>query len=220
MKTQTKNNLRRLRDLLGQTQTEFAQTIGVSKDAVASCDCGRNAVSAGMARRVALATGVDERALLTPGAALVTLDRPRRPYTREEYERYRKEFWGGSTTGNIQRQLRRCEDALGLLFTAAVQQGRLPGVLGAFIQWCHATRADFDLGKAVDAQLNERKRRVELNHSYKQWRQMAKEQPKLARQFGFKDDPRKADSDVIQLGMETVPVWMPGHSMRGEGGKG
>jgi hypothetical protein len=75
----------------------------------------------------------------------------------------------------------------------------------------------FELGKAVDALLGERKRRVELNHSYKQWRLMAKEQPKLARQFGFKDDPKKADNDVIKLGMETVPVWLPGQEMRGEG---
>jgi transcriptional regulator with XRE-family HTH domain len=204
-----------LRKMLGQNQTEFARTIGVSKDAVASWDCGRNALSKGMARRVGLATGVWEQTLLKDGVELLTLTLPRRPYSREEFTRYRKEFWGGGTEGNIRRQLRRCEDALELLLTAAVEAEQLPSVLGSFIQWCQETRRDFDLGKKVDAQLETRKRTVTLNHSYKQWREMAQTQPKVARQFGFKDDSKKAEDEVVELSMEVVPMWMPGQNMRG-----
>ena len=31
----------------------------------------------------------------------------------------------------------------------------------------------------------------------------------------FKDDPKKSDKEHLQLEAETIPVWMPGHSMRG-----
>ena len=33
--------------------------------------------------------------------------------------------------------------------------------------------------------------------------------------MGFKDDPTKSDKENLRLEAETVPVWMPGRSMRG-----
>ena len=33
--------------------------------------------------------------------------------------------------------------------------------------------------------------------------------------MGFKDDPERGDNEMLRLNMETVPVWMPGQSMRG-----
>ena len=59
MKTMANENIRELRRILGQTQDAFAATIGASKDTVASWETGRNRVSEWMARRIALATGVD-----------------------------------------------------------------------------------------------------------------------------------------------------------------
>jgi hypothetical protein len=44
---------------------------------------------------------------------------------------------------------------------------------------------------------------------------MQKEDPEACRLMGFKDDPRKRDSENLRLEAETVPVWMPGRSMRG-----
>ncbi len=73
MQTTTSKKIRALREILDQTQGEFAATIGASKDAVASWETGRNDLSAGLARRISLATGVDERSLLRANLPLLTL---------------------------------------------------------------------------------------------------------------------------------------------------
>jgi len=80
MKTTTSMVTRGLRQILDQTQTEFAATIGVSKDAVASWENGRNDLSASFARRIALATGVDDQTLVQAEPPLLTLSLPRLPY--------------------------------------------------------------------------------------------------------------------------------------------
>ena len=210
-----------MRRTLGQTQDVFAATIGVSKDTVASWETGRNRISAALARRIALATGVDERALLKGNRPLLTRNPARRPFTREEFERHQKLFWGETAEESVRRPLARCTDALGLLLRAAAQAGeggvpaRIAGVLDSFIQWCEQTREDFRLGKEIDAQLKQRKQTLKLNKSYAEWREMAKCDPEMARKMGFKDDPKRNGNEMLQLSMETVPLWMPGHGMRG-----
>jgi len=233
MTAKTNNPIRALRRILGETQGKFAATIGVSKDAVASWETGRNPVSASMARRMAVVTGVDERALMNPELPLLTMspNPQRRPYTLEEFKRHRKMFWGETAEESVRRQLRPCVDTLELLFRAAANYGqeakgtegaestRLPGVLGAFIQWCQQTREDFGLGPAIEAELAKRKGTLELTHSYGWWREMAKVDPAMARMMGFKDNPKRRDEENLSLKMETVPEWMPGTSMRGATGR-
>ncbi len=215
--------IRALRGILGETQGDFAATIGISKDAVASWETGRNPVSASMARRIALVTGVDERALMNHELPLLTMNPnpQRQPFTKEQYQKHRKLFWGLTAEESVKRQLRPCVDTLELLFTAAAKYGqgaentRLPGVIGSFIHWCQQTRKDFELGDGIDAQLEQRKGPLELTHSFGQWRQMAKEQPHTARLFNFKDDPKRGDQEMLTLSMESVPLWNPGYGMRG-----
>ena len=219
MKTTTNKTIRELRRILGQTQGEFAALIGASKDTVASWDTGRNPVSASMARRIALVTGVDERSLLKPGGELmVRLTCPRRRYTVEEFGRYRKQFWGSTGEESVRRQWRPCADTLELVFLAAVKGemtgGRLPGVVDSFIQWCRQAREEFQLGPAIEAELATRQGTLELTHSYRQWREIAKDDPEMARKMGFKDNPKRGDEESLSLKLETVPEWMPGTSMR------
>jgi len=219
MKTKLNQNLRALRAVLGQTQAEFAATIGVSRDAVASWDCGRNPLSPGLARRIALATGVDERALLREGLPLQTLALPRRPYTRAEFEAHQKHFWGGHTEASARRHAQRCQEALELLFVAAARQeqpGRVSGVLASFIEWCQETRTHFGLEQAIDAQLEQRPKALVLTKTYGQWRELAKTGPSMARTMGFKDDPKRADRETLTLSADLVPVWQPGQAMGGK----
>lgn len=222
MKTTTIKKIRALRQVLDQTQTEFAATIGASKDAVASWETGRNELSASLARRIALATGVDERWLLRANLPMLTLDLPRRPFTRAEFEAHQQTFWGGNAETNARQHARRCADTLELLFLAAARSGegsQLGGVLGSFIEWSREAREQFGLGKAIDAQLAQRTRTFALTKSYAQWREMAKLDPDAARLMGFKDDPRKGNEESLTLSVETVPVWTPGQEMRGGRGK-
>ena len=216
----TSQKIGALRKILGQTQSEFAATVGVSKDAVASWGCGRNELSATMARRIALATGVDDRSLQRAELPLLTLSLPQRPFTREDFAAHQKSFWGGTTEANVRRHAQRCAEALELLFMAAAQRegaARLNGVMASFTQWCNEAREQFGLEKAIDAQLDERPRPFAMTKSYGQWRELAKSDPKLAKKMGFKDEPKKEGGETLTLSADLVPVWTPGWEMRGKG---
>jgi transcriptional regulator with XRE-family HTH domain len=222
----TKTKIRELRRILGLTQGKFATLIGASKDTIASWDTGRNPLSPSLARRIALVTGVDERSLLRPeGELRVKHGFPPKRYTLEEFQLYRKRFWGHSAEENVRRQWRPCADTLEVVFLAAAtgndeaEPTRLSGVVDSFIQWCRQTREEFGLGPAIEAELAKRKGTLELTHSYGQWREMAKEDPTMARMMGFKDNPKRRDEESLTLKMENVPEWMPGTSMRGAMGK-
>jgi transcriptional regulator with XRE-family HTH domain len=225
MSTQTNKTIRELRRILGLTQGQFATLIGASKDTIASWETGRNPLSPPLARRIALVTGVDEHSLLGPGGELMAKHGvPAKRYTVEEYKQYRKRFWGQSAEESVRRQWRPCADTLELLFLAAAGNAesgpaRLPGVVDSFIQWCQQAREDFGLGPAIEAELAKRKGTLELTHSYRQWREMAKEDPAMARRMGFKDNPKRKDEESLSLKMETVPEWMPGTSMKGAQGR-
>ena len=222
MKTKANEAIRELRRVIGQTQGEFASMIGASKDTVVSWENGRNKLSAQFARRIRFATGVDEGPLLR-GRGPLTCYIPFRghpPFTPDTFDRHRTTYWGRSDEGAARYHLANCADALGLLLVAASrpQRGRsyrLPGVLDSFIQWCERTREDFQLGRQIDELLAQRKSKLALNHTYRQWRRRQKEDPAMCRVMGFKDDARKSDSEYLRLETDTLPVWRPGYPMRG-----
>ena len=95
---------------------------------------------------------------------------------------------------------------------------RLPGVLDSFRAWCESTREDFQLDPEIQEQLEQRMQKFSMNKSYREWREMQKEDPDVCRAMGFKDDPRKRDNEYLELSMDTVPLWRPGLSMRGPAG--
>jgi len=222
MNTKTIQALRELRDILDLTQTEFAAAVGSSKDAVASWETGRNNLSRSFARRIALATGVEQKDLV-PGRSPLTTRGPggqRVPFTKETFQKHRASYWGSSDEAAARRHLRHCTDALELLFLAASRMSpakgpsQLPAVVDSFVHWCEQTRKDFNLGKAIDEQLATRKGVDIIRQSYKEWRRKQQEEPALCRAMGFKDDPKKDDREHLELSLETVPVWRPGYSMR------
>jgi DNA-binding XRE family transcriptional regulator len=222
MKTKANGAIREVRKIIGQTQGEFAAMIGASKDAVVSWENGRNKLSPQFARRIRFATGVDEKPLMR-GRGPLTCYVPfhgHPPFTRTTFDRHRATYWGRSDEAAARQHLANCADALALLLVAASrpQRGtsyRLPGVLDSFIQWCERTREDFQLERQVDELLARRKAKLALNHTYRQWREMQKEDPVASRAMGFKDDPRKGDSENLRLEIETFPLWKPGYPMRG-----
>ena len=222
MKTKLNQALRELRRLIGQSQTEFAAMIGASKDAVASWEIGRSRLSPPFARRIAQATGVEDGPLLRGRGPLTTYIpfEGQRPFTAETFARHRKTYWGRSDETAARQHLEYGADALGLLFLAAAQPGggktpcRLPAVVDSFIQWCEQTREDFHLEGEIDALLAQRKGKVVVNHTYRQWRAMQKDDPAACRLLGFKDDPAKPDDENLRLEAETIPIWWPGRPMR------
>jgi transcriptional regulator with XRE-family HTH domain len=96
MKTKPNQAIREVRKIIGRTQGEFAAMIGASKDAVASWEPSRNKLSPQFARRIALATGVEEAGLLRGRGPLTSYipfaGHP--PFTAETFERHRGGYWG------------------------------------------------------------------------------------------------------------------------------
>ena len=219
MKTRANESVRELRRILSQTQGEFAAMIGASKDTVASWETGRNKLSAGMARRMAFATGADPESLLK-GRGVPTVTLPvsgARGYTAEDFARYRGTPRGRSDEAGARRHWKHCADTLELIFLAAgsgAKRHRLPGVLHSFIEWSDGVREVFALEREIDAQLERRKRRAGVTLSWAEWRRLAREEPERLRAMGFKDDPRQSGADTLRLEVEVRPGWAPGRSMQ------
>ena len=66
----------------------------------------------------------------------------------------------------------------------------------------------------IDALLAQPKGKVVVNHTYRQWRAMPREDPAACRVLGFKDDPEKPDDENLLLAAETSPIWWPRRPMR------
>ena len=221
MSKQTSEAIRALRKIIGQTQAEFAVMIGVSKDAVVSWELGRNQVSATMARRIALVTGVDGR-MLRLGVSVPFCNEASgeaREYRAEDFERHQQTEWGRGDEASARRHLEHCHETMELLLLATVPpeareiRQRLPGLMDSFMQWCERAREDFQLGPQIDEQLERRRFKAGMTQEYRDWRAMARGNPEGLQAAGFEDDPSK-EKEALRLEIELVPGWSPGRSMR------
>lgn len=222
MSTKTGEAMRQLRKIIHLTQGEFAALVGASKDAVASWEVGRNPLSPPFARRISMATGVDEEDLLRGRLPLRTsvFSPGRQPVTAETFAQHRQSYWGATDGVAARRHLKNGADALGLLLSAAAgtpdgKSSCLPAVVDSFVQWCQQTRQDFQLEPAINRLLDERKSAVTVSQSYEAWRRQQREDPAACRMMGFKDNPKKGDHENLSLTAETVPAWRPGYPMGG-----
>jgi hypothetical protein len=82
---------------------------------------------------------------------------------------------------------------------------QLPGVLDAFMQWCEQTREDFQLGRQIEAQLDQRRYPIGVTFRYREWRQLAQEDAVKVAALGFQDDPTKAGHNALRLEGEGRP---------------
>ena len=223
MKSKRNQAIRTLRKTLGQTATEFGAMVGASHFTVTSWELGRKKLSARFARQIATATGANAEQLRRGRVPLTTyaLGKGHHPLTVETVEAHRKSYWGRSNDAAARKHWHHCADALRLLFVAAgradgeTDRHQLPAVLDSFVQWCEQTREDFQLERRLDEQLKERKEKFSMNKSYREWREMQKEDPTVCQGMGFTDNPKKKDDDYLELSMDTIPHWQPGLPMRG-----
>ena len=220
MNKQPNEAIRALRKIIGLTQAEFAVMIGVSKDAVVSWETGRNQLSATLARRMALVTGVDGNSLRLGLSVPFSQDQDAHVYTAEDFARHQQTEWGRSDEASARRQLEQCQDTLELLWLAAVRPGgdgirqRLPGLMDSFRQWCESAREDFELGPQIEEQLEQRPFKAGITQAYRDWRAMERGDPAALQAAGFNDDPSKGEREELRLELNLVPGWAPGRSMK------
>ena len=211
--------VRALRKMIGLTQAEFADMLGVSKDAVVSWEIGRNELSATWARRIALVTGVDGRTLRLGVSVPFSQAEDAHVYTKEDFERHQRTEWSVTEEAQAER-LARCQDTLELLFGAAGRSDgdpprqRLPGLMDSFMQWCERAREDFKRGSAIDEELAQRRFRAGMTQEYRDWRAMARGNAAGLKAAGYPDDPSQGDKEELRLELELVPGWAPGRSMK------
>lgn len=220
MKKYSNEAVRSLRKIIGMTQAEFAEMIGVSKDAVVSWELGRNKISATFARRIGLATGVDGKALYLGVSVPISSDRDAHVYTAADFEKHQQTEWGRSDEASARRHLEHCVDTIELLLLAAVppagerKRQRLPGLMDSFMQWCESAREDFKLGTQIDGQLARRPFKAGITQTWRDWRAMERTDPAALRATGFVGDPSKGDQEELRRELNCVPGWAPGRSMK------
>ena len=73
-------------------------------------------------------------------------------------------------------------------------------MLESFRQWCEATRVDFQLDEAIQAQLAQRRFKIGQTRPYGEWRRLHQGSPATFEAVGYKDDPSKRDEDVLFVG--------------------
>jgi DNA-binding XRE family transcriptional regulator len=214
MQPKRNTSIRALREIIGRTQSEFAAMVGASKPAVVSWETGRKNLSLQFAHRIWMATGADARSLLR-GIGEVLDPAGRRPYTAQDFDRWRKEF-RRTDDATAKRYTRLALDSLELIFLAASKPGagkvkdRLPAAWMSFLEWLDQVVREFKLQPEIDALLRQRTFKDSLTLTYGQWR----EATGLAEWYGFKDNKRKPASESLTLEVESWPQWAAGGDMR------
>jgi transcriptional regulator with XRE-family HTH domain len=221
-KTKRKNDtLRQLRRILAQSQSEFAQMIGATRDTVASWENGRNRLTRDAAQRIMYATGAWPHSLLN-GPPI--LDCNLEPYKPESLAAWKREgkYCSVSAADALYGQ---SADALWLVFTAAARPGpgklkhQFPALWWSFTEWLKQVAREFKLHDRIDALLKDRfeERHPETN-TWGEWRKLARRRDETSRfkvrLYRFKDDPKQPAKKPLTLYQLTRPGWNPAGDMR------
>lgn len=149
-------SVKNLRSILGQTQAQFADFIGVSLDLIKSIECGRKPLSPAVAQRIQFSTGARTPGLLAGNGEI--LDRAHKPYTRDSYDSWTKILVGESSEEVARGQFDQVKGWIELLFLASARhhKNRLPAVWMSLVEWLDHAREDFGLGPEITALLKKR----------------------------------------------------------------
>jgi transcriptional regulator with XRE-family HTH domain len=159
MKKTPNRSLRRLREILGKNQQDFAGMLGVSVDLIKSLECGRAVLTDKMAMRILFSTGArvgvwrkgSKPAVLEPFIDGTVLNAwLKAPYTLGDFERHQQRR--GSDQKSADVALGEVMPELKALFHAAAKPGpaglknRLPGLAVSLWDWIWENDERFKLG--------------------------------------------------------------------------
>lgn len=208
-------SIRALREITKLTQGELAVLIGASKIAVTSWERGAKRLSPRFAHRIHMATGANTQALLR-GDGKNLGPSPNQPYAHDTFLEWRKTF-GDNAQAVAEKYRELAEDSIALILRAAATPGagkakdRLPVVWLSLIQWMEKAVSNFKLLPEIEGQLQDRSYTDSITTTYGQMRA----NPSIAKSYGFKDHPKKPDSEKLTLECKGMrPGWWPGTDMR------
>jgi len=207
MKTKRNQAVKTLRDLLGWSQAEFAEVIGMSKHTVVSWECGRNRLEPAAASRINAVTGANINDLVRGGAAVRFYDG--KQYSKGCLEHWRKLFCSHEVAAARMADYGAFDLRFVLLAAALPGSGkakdRLPAVWESFMDWARQTSKEFNLGHQI-VQLRKQKRiPAQITETYGAWRSFPKQ---VQESWEFKDDAQKRDSEKLTLSKFRLPFYV------------
>ena len=193
-KKKQENNLTRLRDGLGLSQPEFARKFGVSASIVKKLEAGTRIISQDLSSRIFAETGV----MLLPGKEEEQLK-----YTKDDHATWKKEVLFD------QKSVKGAERVVMKLIEVMMAASARPGVeksyvvFNGLIQAIERVKNEFQMEKHIDAELRDRQAIETKLYTVGELRK----NDLLAKQVGFKDDPKSKDEE--QITMTKAVGWLP-----------
>jgi transcriptional regulator with XRE-family HTH domain len=174
-----------IRMATGKSRAHFARMVGCSPDTIKSIEMGRLPVSKKMAMRIHSSTACDPSELLRNFDGKAT-DLWGALYTKDTFQKLQKHLDGPKGREWIQIHQRAVLGWVELVLEVADEKKLFPVVYRALIaDWLIKVREDFNLGAAIDRELNDRKFLHEETYTLGDLRTV----PGLAKQVGFRDSP-------------------------------
>jgi DNA-binding XRE family transcriptional regulator len=151
--------LAKVRNVIGKSQSQFATMVGVSKHTIISVENGRNQLTAKLARRILIATGIN----FLPDHLRGGLCSPEK-CTRADFNQWRDCVYCTDEDA-AKDHFEGLQKWIYLVFRAAAKSGlggnrdRLPAVYLSLINWLEEVREVFKLEKEIDDILDAETRR-------------------------------------------------------------
>ncbi len=193
-KRRIKNNLTRLREGLAWSQPEFARRFGVSASIIKKLEAGKRTITQDLSARIFAETGV----MLVAGPEEDELE-----YTKEDYTKWKKEvLFDRKAVKGAERLIMKLVE---LMLAAAARPGveKSYVVFNALVQAIETVKREFQMEKHIDAELRDRLKTETRHYTVRELRQ----NDLLAKQVGFKDDPKLKDDE--QIPMTKTVGWLP-----------
>jgi DNA-binding XRE family transcriptional regulator len=200
--------LKKLRDIIGKSQVQFAAMIGEPPKTIINIENGRTRLDGILAHKIQGATGVASWKYMQGRNTPLDFS-GETPYTRKHFEHW-KQFHGRNDEKYIERFAELASDTLLLMFRAAklcgTPKNHLPALELSFHFWCIEAVKNFQLKPSLDEILkSERKYIKERTMSYRDWRRA--ELAGDRNYYEFKDYPKKTDDELLTLRVEAHAGW-------------
>ncbi|HEY3862503.1 MAG TPA: helix-turn-helix transcriptional regulator [Verrucomicrobiae bacterium] len=181
-----KNNVTRVREGLGLSQPEFARRLGVSASIIKKVEAGKRTISHDLSALIFAETGV----MLISAPSEEPLQ-----YTAEDHTAWKKEVLFDPKS--IKAGERIIMKLVELMLAASARPGveKSYVVFHALIQAIERVKNDFRMEKHIEAELRDRQSTETKYYAVRDLRQ----NPFLAKQVGFKDDPKLKDDEQLLL---------------------
>jgi transcriptional regulator with XRE-family HTH domain len=198
--------------IIGWSQSQLAESVGVSTFVIANVASGRSPLKQRLAQKIYVATGASAWTYFR-GLDQV-FDPTGEPYTRATFDYWRKRFSDADEI-RLARFYNYASETLHLLLLASAKsiwKNRLAAIEQSFLDWCMDSYKFFRLEGEVSEILKERKSISEMTMSYGNWRSPEMEGQRAF--YEFEDDSTKPDEELATFRVETWPGWSPCGNMQ------